>query len=274
MDLYGNQPKLGVIYTCFPGGRHKALTMSYDDGREEDRRLVRLFNRYGIKGTFNINAGLKQEGRRIPLEEMRELYKGHEVACHTFQHPTIARCPIDQTVWQSLWDRRLLEEHLGYPVRGLAYPNGSYDEEICRLLPSLGIRYGRTVGSTDKFEIPSDFTRWTATCHHNHRLLELGEEFAALYKRQYLYLMYVWGHSYEFTDRNNWELMETFCERMGGREDIWYATNIQIADYLEAARRVFFDVDGTMAVNPNACSIWFDIDGRITEVKGGETLRW
>ena len=57
-----------------------------------------------------------------------------------------------------------------------------------------------------KFEIPSDFTRWTATCHHNHRLLELGEEFAALYKRQYLYLMYVWGHSYEFTDRNNWEL--------------------------------------------------------------------
>lgn len=164
MDLYGNQPKLGVIYTCFPGGRHKALTMSYDDGREEDRRLVRLFNRYGIKGTFNINAGLKQEGRRIPLEEMRELYKGHEVACHTFQHPTIARCPIDQTAWQILWDRRLLEEHLGYPVRGLAYPNGSYDEEICRLLPSLGIRYGRTVGSTDKFEIPSDFTRWTATC--------------------------------------------------------------------------------------------------------------
>ena len=61
MDLYGNQLNLGIIYTCFPGGKHKALTMSYDDGREEDRRLVKLFNQHGIKGTFNINAGLKQD---------------------------------------------------------------------------------------------------------------------------------------------------------------------------------------------------------------------
>ena len=41
------EPK--VIYTCFPGGKHKVLTMSYDDGRLEDRRLVELFNRYGIR---------------------------------------------------------------------------------------------------------------------------------------------------------------------------------------------------------------------------------
>ena len=50
------EPK--VIYTCFPGGKHKVLTMSYDDGRLEDRRLVELFNRYGIRGTFNLNGGL------------------------------------------------------------------------------------------------------------------------------------------------------------------------------------------------------------------------
>jgi len=28
------------IMMCFPGGRHKALTLSYDDGRSADRRLV------------------------------------------------------------------------------------------------------------------------------------------------------------------------------------------------------------------------------------------
>ena len=48
--------KLRVIYTCFPGGKHKVLTFSYDDGRQEDRRLVEIFNRYGMKGTFNING--------------------------------------------------------------------------------------------------------------------------------------------------------------------------------------------------------------------------
>ena len=60
------EPK--VIYTCFPGGKHKVLTMSYDDGRLEDRRLVALFNRYGIRGTFNLNGGLPRP-ERIPESE-------------------------------------------------------------------------------------------------------------------------------------------------------------------------------------------------------------
>ena len=60
------EPK--VIYTCFPGGKHKVLTMSYDDGRLEDRRLVELFNCYGIRGTFNLNGGLPRP-ERIPESE-------------------------------------------------------------------------------------------------------------------------------------------------------------------------------------------------------------
>ena len=49
--------KLKNIYTCFPGGKHKVLTMSYDDGRDSDVRLVGIFNQYGIKGTFHLNSG-------------------------------------------------------------------------------------------------------------------------------------------------------------------------------------------------------------------------
>lgn len=109
------EPK--VIYTCFPGGKHKVLTMSYDDGRLEDRRLVELFNRYGIRGTFNLNGGLPRP-ERIPESEWVELYKGHEVACHTYHHPTISRSPLDQTARQVLADRMQLEGVMGYPVRG------------------------------------------------------------------------------------------------------------------------------------------------------------
>ena len=50
------------VYTCFPGGKAKALTMSYDDGKVQDRRLIDIFNKYGIKGTFNLNYG--QVGKR------------------------------------------------------------------------------------------------------------------------------------------------------------------------------------------------------------------
>lgn len=33
------------VYTCFPGGKAKALTMSYDDGKVQDRRLIDIFNK-------------------------------------------------------------------------------------------------------------------------------------------------------------------------------------------------------------------------------------
>ena len=36
----------------------KAVTFSYDDGVTQDRDLIRLLNKYGMKGTFNINSGL------------------------------------------------------------------------------------------------------------------------------------------------------------------------------------------------------------------------
>ena len=41
----------------FPGGKPKALTLSYDDGVEQDVKLIEIAEKYGIKGTFNINSG-------------------------------------------------------------------------------------------------------------------------------------------------------------------------------------------------------------------------
>lgn len=264
--------KLTKIYACFPGGKHKVLTMSYDDGKLEDRRLVALFNQYGIKGTFNLNSGIIGDPRRIPQEEYQELYKGHEVACHTISHPTIARCPLEMVAQEVLEDRKGLEKLMGYPVRGLAYPNGSHSKQIRDMLPALGIRYARVVGNTDDFAMPEDFLQWKATCHHNHNLLELGQQFVDLQKKQYLYMMYVWGHSYEFTDKNNWDVMEDFCKLTGGRDDIWYATNIEIVDYMDVVNRAQFAADGSFVYNPSAQSLWICVDDeRFIECKGGET---
>lgn len=270
------QRLLKTIYTCFPGGKHKALTMSYDDGRTYDRRLVSIFNKYGIKGTFHLNSGIGSEyGDRIPLGEVKELYKGHEVSCHTYTHPTIERCPMDQVIQQVILDRRLLEEACGYPVRGMSYPNGSYTREIADILPACGIEYCRVVGNTDSFDMPEDFLLWKSTCHHNHNLMENARKFAELNKTQYLYLMYVWGHSYEFSEDygNNWELMEEFCEFIGGRDDIWYATNIEVVDYMNAARNLKYTAAGNMVYNPSACSVWISVNGEIHEIRGGETVR-
>lgn len=257
------------IVVCFPGGKHKALTMSYDDGKAADRRLVDMFNRSGIKGSFHINGGLLGEGDRISAEEAAELYKGHEISAHTLTHPTIARCPKEQLVHEVMEDRKLLERMAGYTVRGMSYPNGSYSNEIKAMLPMLGIEYSRVVQASGGYGMPEDWHEWRPTCHHNNRLMEHAEAFAALHKTQYLYLMYVWGHSYEFDNDNNWELMERFCEFAGGRDDIWYATNIEIVDYMNAFKQLKFSASLDFVFNPSAQTVWLSVDGAIVEAAGG-----
>ena len=32
------------IFMAFPGGKHKVLTMSYDDGKTQDLKLVKIFS--------------------------------------------------------------------------------------------------------------------------------------------------------------------------------------------------------------------------------------
>ena len=39
----------------FPGGKSRAVTLSYDDGVVQDKKLMNIFDKYGLKATFNIN---------------------------------------------------------------------------------------------------------------------------------------------------------------------------------------------------------------------------
>ena len=265
---------MNKIYACYPGGKHKALTLSYDDGRTQDRRLVEIMNHYGIRGTFHLNSGRMQDENRIHPKEAASLYQGHEIAIHTVTHPTIARCPLPAVAQEVIDDRKALEDITGAPVRGMSYPNGSVSKEIEQLLPGCGIRYSRITGSSEKFTLPENPYRWFPTCHHNNRLLELGEEFLALFKKQYLYLMYVWGHSYEFDDRDNWDLIGSFCRMMGGKEDIWYCTNIEFMDWVVDNARLQYTADNSAVYNPNARDCWISVnDEPAIRIPGGKTVR-
>lgn len=97
------------IMKCFPGAKHKVLTLSYDDGKKADKKLLNIFNKYDIKSTFHLNSGLMDgDQQRIPVEEIKDLYQGHEVAAHTFSHPTIERCPGEEIIYEILEDRKNL----------------------------------------------------------------------------------------------------------------------------------------------------------------------
>ncbi len=259
-----------ILY-CYPQGKKKALTMSYDDGTIHDRRLVEIFNAHGIKGTFHLNSGTFGREGKITAEEVATLYEGHEVSCHTFTHPFVERIPNMDVTQQILEDKETLENLCGYVVRGMSYPYGTRDTRSMEIMRSLGMNYSRTTASHNGFGIPDDFMLWNPTCHHKGDIMEKLHRFKSITSA--LSLFYIWGHSYEFNNDNNWELMEEFCAAAQGMEDTWYATNIEIYDYITALRRCELSVDRSMLYNPSAVSIWVIIDDNVIECKGGERTK-
>lgn len=50
-------------------GKKKAVTFSFDDGVVQDRRAVALLNKYGLKGTFNLNSNYLGQGGAYDVVE-------------------------------------------------------------------------------------------------------------------------------------------------------------------------------------------------------------
>ena len=201
----------------FPGGKAKALTLSYDDGVEQDEHLLEIAMKYGLKGTFNINSGcfpnddVKYEPgtihRRMPLGRLKEVYRdsGWEIAAHAYTHAALVGLPGNLATDEVLRDRKNLEEIFGTVIRGFAYPYGAYDDKSVGILKNCGFVYARTVNSTHDFYIPQDWLRMPATCHHNDpELMNLAKRFTEAENRWHPMLFYLWGHSYEFEAQDNW----------------------------------------------------------------------
>lgn len=270
----------------FPDFKKKALTLSYDDGVRQDKRLISIMKKNGIKGTFNLNGGMfgaeytGEEKGKMSVQEALDLYpdSGMEVALHGFRHLSLAKVDSAIAVNDVIKDRIALEKMFGKVIKGMAYANGSYNDEVVDILKQCGVKYSRTVTSTEKFDLPTDWLRLPATAHHNNpRLMELAEQFVNLPKGRHFWydppkLFYLWGHSYEFDTNNNWNVIEEFAEFMGGREDIWYATNIEIYDYVTAFDRLEYSADGAFVHNPSAIDLYLSYKDKPAIVPAGKTV--
>lgn len=59
---------------------------------------------------------------------------------------------------------------------------------------------------------------------------------------------------------------------VGGQDDIWYATSIEIVDYMNAAKNLKYTVDMNKVYNPSAIPAWISADGQIHKIMPGETV--
>lgn len=287
---YGGFYNMRYNFLRYPGGKAKAVTLSYDDGVVEDIKFVEIIDKYGLKCTFNLVGNYVKNESRLSREFIREniLDKGHEIAVHGYFHRAQSKVrPIEGI--RDIIDCRLeLERTFGIIVRGMAFPDSVVNrfnepEAYARVksyLKDLEISYARTAaGDNDKFALPEDWLNWIPTVHHaNPQVMEYAEKFVNLDVSK-LYevghnpkLFYLWGHSYEFERSGNWDLLERICEKISNKSDIWYATNIEICDYVHAYDSLIYSADGTVVYNPTLFDIWFEVNKKPYVIKSGETI--
>ena len=266
----------------FPNGLSKALTLSYDDGVEADKKLLALMSQHGLKGTFNLNSGVDGKGahNRMSKDETYKTFSacGQEIALHGAKHLFLTKVSTSRGIDEVLNDRKALEATYNCLVNGMAYAYGAFNDEIKHYLALCGVNYARTTVSTHSFDIPTDWLELNPTCHHNDaQLMSLADKFISAapdkeIKRKDPLLFYVWGHSYEFDDNNNWNVIEQFADKVANLPDVWYATNGEIYRYVQAYDSLVFSVDGSIVYNPSALDVWIYQQGATHKIAAGATV--
>ncbi|MGN0814453.1 MAG: polysaccharide deacetylase family protein [Candidatus Coproplasma sp.] len=272
-------------YMRFPNGVSKAITFSYDDGIKADLRLLKTFEKYGLKGTFNLNSRLfdcENWHGRMDEEQTYNAFKdgAQEVALHGARHIFLNKVPLPEAIKEVADNRAWLEEKFGRIVDGMAYAYNGFNADIKRVLGDLGVKYARTTRPTHGFGIPEDWLELNPTCHHGDPALPgLTEKFLNSspedeFKHREPWLFYIWGHSYEYDDNDNWEIIENLGKAVCGREDIWFATNMEIYDYVQAFRGLRYSIDGERVFNGAYMPVWIEIRGEVYRVNPGETVKF
>lgn len=257
-----------LVFDLFPGRKRRVVTFSYDDGVYNDMRLCELFDKYGAKCTFNLNTvHIGEEGRPDP-KFYREISDRHEIACHGYTHPFFERLPLSTLMSEVYEDKKALEDLIGKPIIGMAYPYGTWNRDAIDVISACGLKYARVTAPTNRFVYPDNWLEWTPTCHHRDAL-GLVDAFLAIQNWMQLPMFYVWGHSYEFREEGDWAMMEELLKKLSEKDDVWYATNGEIYDYMTALRSLRVTADETAVVNPTATTVLAHFDGKETEIKPG-----
>jgi peptidoglycan/xylan/chitin deacetylase (PgdA/CDA1 family) len=198
------------------------VIISFDDNTEYDRKAIELLNKYHLKGTFFINSGTVGNNGYISRDELRTLYKGHEIASHTINHLNLTELTKEEITYQIKEDIDFLESYSDQKVIGFAYPFGDYNSRIVQVLKELGVKYARTTDGTKKTTAPDDFLLWHPTMHfsglawdtNDRERRNRGVEFMFKKFEDFLgdpngEVFHIWMHSWEMKDdRYKWDQLE------------------------------------------------------------------
>lgn len=269
-----------MIKKLYPNGKTKAFNVTYDDGVLQDREFVKMLNKYGIKGTFNLNSGLMEKEfawfhecgmivKRLSIDAAKELYTGHEIASHTLTHPNMQGMSAEQILREMSQDKDNLERIFGTKVLGFAVPFNYYSNLVAECAKIVGFEYARTSDMSGGYTPCEDDFYWKAGIFHLSPELESYVD-VFLETDEELAVGQIVGHSYDFDAERNWDKMEELLAKVAEDSHVWFATHLELVRYLKAMKKA--EITDKSIQNKSEIELWFDFDGNTIKVKSGEKI--
>jgi peptidoglycan/xylan/chitin deacetylase (PgdA/CDA1 family) len=139
----------------------QAVVLTFDDGYEDfHRRALPLLSEYGFTATLFVTTGWLEDagalpggrsrpGRMLTWSQVAEASTaGIEIAAHSLLHPQLDQLPPGLLREELHASKAQLEDRLGAPVSGLAYPFGYSNARVRQAARDLGHGYACAVGNT------------------------------------------------------------------------------------------------------------------------------
>ena len=220
------------------------VTTSWDDGHENDARLAGLLTRYNMKGTFYVTKNYKKP---LSPEKIIEISRNHEIGAHTLNHPILTQISLKEAEKEITGSKIYLENLVHKSVNMFCYPSGKFNEGIKQVIKKSGFVAARTC-KTGNFEFPHDSYEWQISMHLSNgsplltstmilkNKLPLKTFFDWELRAKYLFnlalnrggIFHIWGHSWEFEEKNEWEKLERVIRYLANRKAVLYKTNGEI----------------------------------------------
>lgn len=162
----------------------RTVVLTFDDGFEDfHRHAVPALVEHGCTATVFVTTGwvqdagsesaAKRPGRMLAWSQVAEVVTaGMEAGAHSCQHPQLDQIPAALLREELYTSKARLEDRLGIPVLGLAYPYGYSNSRVREMARAVGYDHGYAVRNTttspgaDLFRLPR------LTVHHSTGLSE------------------------------------------------------------------------------------------------------
>lgn len=226
---------------------------SWDDTDNLDLRMMKLLDKYDLKGTFFVITDYID--KKITLNSIKDISINHEIGAHTVNHVTLTDVEDRVAYTEMFQSKKILEKHLDKKINSFAYPKGKYNKTHIKLAEEIGYESARTTKSfyinkpKNRYEMHS--TLWTYPHAFKDvlsqiRLYKISINFMFnpfiikqwdLLGKKIFDLMenksgvyHIFGHSWQIEEKKSWDKLENLFDYISSSNKIECLT---IEDYIK-----------------------------------------